>query len=345
MTLTRVFSTSVEVFPDTFHPDTLRFCLLHVRGGVSAVVTAKILDGKSSPRPWRCFCADDGVQCSTAVFSTSVEVFLSVAQFCDVDSSLLHVRGGVSFSSCQVGIRCLVFSTSVEVFPRASTASGCSGRLLHVRGGVSYTVHGFTEDNMSSPRPWRCFLISKAFTSQMKVFFTSVEVFPRTRTTRARARSLLHVRGGVSERDARGGTRYTSSPRPWRCFHHGLVHFGTEQVFSTSVEVFPPYAHAVSHTCRLLHVRGGVAISRRRPSSRSLSSPRPWRCFLHVDDLQKPKWVFSTSVEVFRMNCFTASFVGSLLHVRGGVSLFKRPPVKAIESSPRPWRCFRRHAN
>ena len=30
----------------------------------------------------------------------------------------------------------------------------------------------------SSPRPWRCFLISKALTSQMKVFSTSVEVFP-----------------------------------------------------------------------------------------------------------------------------------------------------------------------
>ena len=217
--------------------------------------------------------------------------------------------------------------------------------LLHVRGGVSFSTLNTAASEKSSPRPWRCFRARARLAHAHAVFSTSVEVFPTRSTTTMMQLSLLHVRGGVSERDARGGTRYTSSPRPWRCFHHGLVHFGTEQVFSTSVEVFPPYAHAVSHTCRLLHVRGGVAISRRRPSSRSLSSPRPWRCFLHVDDLQKPKWVFSTSVEVFRMNCFTASFVGSLLHVRGGVSLFKRPPVKAIESSPRPWRCFRRHAN
>ena len=217
--------------------------------------------------------------------------------------------------------------------------------LLHVRGGVSFSTLNTAASEKSSPRPWRCFLHGPRVHRRQHVFSTSVEVFPRTRTTRARARSLLHVRGGVSYPKYDNYDAIESSPRPWRCFHHGLVHFGTEQVFSTSVEVFPPYAHAVSHTCRLLHVRGGVAISRRRPSSRSLSSPRPWRCFLHVDDLQKPKWVFSTSVEVFRMNCFTASFVGSLLHVRGGVSLFKRPPVKAIESSPRPWRCFRRHAN
>ena len=70
-----VFSTSVEVFLLRPSVSGNKDCLLHVRGGVSAVVTAKILDGKSSPRPWRCFCADDGVQCSTAVFSTSVEVF------------------------------------------------------------------------------------------------------------------------------------------------------------------------------------------------------------------------------------------------------------------------------
>ena len=279
--------------------------------------------------------------------------------------SLLHVRGGVSprkhrkrlfRSSSPRPWRCFlhgprvhrrqhVFSTSVEVFPHIQGLHVADEGLLHVRGGVSAHAHDSRTRTQSSPRSWRCFRGAFEETASWHVFSTSVEVFPTRSTTTMMQLSLLHVRGGVSERDARGGTRYTSSPRPWRCFHHGLVHFGTEQVFSTSVEVFPPYAHAVSHTCRLLHVRGGVAISRRRPSSRSLSSPRPWRCFLHVDDLQKPKWVFSTSVEVFRMNCFTASFVGSLLHVRGGVSLFKRPPVKAIESSPRPWRCFRRHAN
>ena len=269
---------------------------------------------------------------------------------------LLHVRGGVSprkhrkrlfRSSSPRPWRCFlhgprvhrrqhVFSTSVEVFPSSCVAGEGGTCLLHVRGGVSYTVHGFTEDNMSSPRPWRCFLLPALPGKAVPVFSTSVEVFPTRSTTTMMQLSLLHVRGGVSERDARGGTRYTSSPRPWRCFHHGLVHFGTEQVFSTSVEVFPKDFRFRQRRYGLLHVRGGVSAVRTCGFAYLPSSPRPWRCFLHVDDLQKPKWVFSTSVEVFRMNCFTASFVGSLLHVRGGVSLFKRPPVKAIESSPRP---------
>ena len=132
----------------------------------------------SSPRPWRCFFAYRRRLSGAVVFSTSVEVFLrerlqrefnfkssprpwrcfrKITKETAAQSSLLHVRGGVSTtrhsSPCLIGSsprpwRCFrlhaavvqtgqVFSTSVEVFLKASFCSELKFGLLHVRGGVS----------------------------------------------------------------------------------------------------------------------------------------------------------------------------------------------------------------
>jgi len=50
-----VFSTPVEVFPNSSVFSGRAGCLLHARGGVSAMVGAMITERESSPRPWRCF--------------------------------------------------------------------------------------------------------------------------------------------------------------------------------------------------------------------------------------------------------------------------------------------------
>ena len=91
------------------------------------------------------------------VFSTSVEVFLTLFVIPPCTMSLLHVRGGVSESGLYALIfgsssprpwRCfwparvlvrlwIVFSTSVEVFPQAAVKEAITKGLLHVRGGVS----------------------------------------------------------------------------------------------------------------------------------------------------------------------------------------------------------------
>ena len=132
-----VFSTSVEVFLNGDQRSGPDACLLHVRGGVSE--TNKLQNGlkKSSPRPWRCFPVGRDPAGVLLVFSTSVEVFPAVGTVANLQTSLLHVRGGVSGSGSSAQAmtkssprpwRCFqeasrhlrrpaVFSTSVEVFP------------------------------------------------------------------------------------------------------------------------------------------------------------------------------------------------------------------------------------
>ena len=193
--------------------------------------------------------------------------------------SLLHVRGGVSnanrtaqtpFWSSPRPWRCFpgiendrrlvcVFSTSVEVFlaPDASLSKVIS--LLHVRGGVSWKEVPDLFENLSSPRPWRCFCDRLPFGTSFYVFSTSVEVFLRFCPILEAQVRLLHVRGGVSNScDGDEGHR-KSSPRPWRCFHSDVCALALVGVFSTSVEVF-------------LSTFGD-----RSPASQS--SPRLWRCF------------------------------------------------------------------
>ena len=154
------------------------------------------------------------------------------------------------------------------------------GCLLHVRGSVSLRKAGLNPILSSSPRTWRCFYIEKAKKHGWIVFSTYVEVF-LTCARRFRFRScLLHVRGGVSQGGVWAYIGQTSSPRPWRCFRVVQRVGPKSYVFSTSVEVFPTVTRTRARLSRLLHVRGGVSFSARCHTSSSVSSPRPWRCFL-----------------------------------------------------------------
>ena len=76
--LIKVFSTSVEVFPTRSKLKKCNEGLLHVRGGVSMGEQYINDKNQSSPRPWRCFSSCAERTFSPLVFSTSVEVFLSL---------------------------------------------------------------------------------------------------------------------------------------------------------------------------------------------------------------------------------------------------------------------------
>ena len=152
-----------------------------------------------------------------------------------------------------------VFSTSVEVFLQDGVhGSRCTG-LLHVRGGVSLLVLLRRTNHESSPRPWRCFYLSRRQAPSTSVFSTSVEVFLQ--------RSQKHPL--VAQ----------SSPRPWRCFQRLRLQLLCLGVFSTSVEVFLRARKATRLSGSLLHVRGGVSWRLDNGLSVEESSPRTWRCF------------------------------------------------------------------
>ena len=68
----RVFSTSVEVFPNGSVMRICRMRLLHVRGGVSQFLGFSEELASSSPRPWRCFPTLVLLFEKEPVFSTSV---------------------------------------------------------------------------------------------------------------------------------------------------------------------------------------------------------------------------------------------------------------------------------
>ena len=156
----QVFSTSVEVFLAFGRQTEARVGLLHVRGGVSKKMTNLYQIQESSPRPWRCFSSLKRPPPRGTVFSTSVEVFLSLTDSMPLKIGLLHVRGGVSQSGRQEKgrkrssprpWRCFpkrpprkrpqkVFSTSVEVFPSSVSSMNGHVSLLHVRGDVSVPV-------------------------------------------------------------------------------------------------------------------------------------------------------------------------------------------------------------
>src|SRR5690606_19049941 len=76
----------------------LRFCLPHVRGGVSDWFKPTAWRTKSSPRPWGCFCRAGYHGEPVEVFPTSVGVFPGSPGCEGTAPRLPHVRGGVSDS-------------------------------------------------------------------------------------------------------------------------------------------------------------------------------------------------------------------------------------------------------
>ena len=97
-----VFSTHVEVFPQTGRLKKYRMSFLHARGGVSCPNSPVGPLSPFSPRTWRCFLLQLFTQSVRQVFSTHVEVFLRCYHSDSGISGFLHARGGVSCETVYV---------------------------------------------------------------------------------------------------------------------------------------------------------------------------------------------------------------------------------------------------
>ena len=132
----------------------------------------------------------------------------------------------------------LVFPTPVGVFLPEKCAVDVIKRLPHARGGVSrfemWEYHG----QLSSPRPWGCFLGAYQSAACTPVFPTPVGVFPTLPCVQADTVGLPHARGGVSQFDFGILVAPGSSPRPWGCFYVKDQTEAVVMVFPTPVGVF-----------------------------------------------------------------------------------------------------------
>ena len=86
----------MEVFLNRLYDDVKARCFLHTRGGVSAKIKADAIVNEFSPHTWRCFYLLYYHYSCYYVFSTHVEVFLSISIDEGCAKSFLHTRGGVS---------------------------------------------------------------------------------------------------------------------------------------------------------------------------------------------------------------------------------------------------------
>ena len=111
-----------------------------------------------------------------------------------------------------------------------------------------------------------------------------------------------------------------SSPRTWGCFQVAATNGRKRIVFPTHVGVFPCRARYHPRGAGLPHARGGVSDLEGLSAAGTPSSPRTWGCFLIVEKICKPSFVFPTHVGVF-------------LHK-------KQCNVSDNQSSPRTWGCF-----
>ena len=97
---TLVFPTCVGVFPSSFAWEMIKYCLPHVRGGVSVEILMAKPDDTSSPRAWGCFSLKRGKRPIRLVFPTCVGVFPRAPEKTGAFFGLPHVRGGVSYRQC-----------------------------------------------------------------------------------------------------------------------------------------------------------------------------------------------------------------------------------------------------
>ncbi len=152
-----------------------------------------------------------------------------------------------------------VFPTPVGVFLYGTAQHLAVESLPHARGGVSLWVCCCLPRGKSSPRPWGCFHHQLAHGASRVVFPTPVGVFPRWTGLSCARLSLPHARGGVSRSDAQWAGAWSSSPRPWGCFHLGGQLSTVTLVFPTPVGVFLGQTHSGRAHGRLPHARGGVS--------------------------------------------------------------------------------------
>ena len=130
------------------------------------------------------------------VFSTYVEVILTIVCIWRNQISILHVCGGDP--TCPILLKACwtVFSTYVEVILSRPFSSFIFMRILHVCGGDPIGAVAVVSNSKYSPRMWRWSqdVLFDAF--HRIVFSTYVEVIPKFQKVHWWLTCILHVCGG-----------------------------------------------------------------------------------------------------------------------------------------------------
>ena len=132
---------------------------------------------ESFPHAWGCFQRDGAGRNRRKVFPTFVGVFLILQRHVTRLLCLPHVRGGLSARLSENGPSCL---------PHVRGGVSADSETRSTQMGVFPTFVGVFPKNIQRPILW------------LEVFPTYVGVFLRRKKRGLFAKSLPHVRGGVS---------------------------------------------------------------------------------------------------------------------------------------------------
>ena len=131
--------------------------------------------------------------------------------------------------------------------------------MLHARGDVSDSPVTYNVDVSYAPRTWRCFYNSRAYTGEVMVCSTHVEMFLTSDQICKLKESMLHARGDVS--------------------HFLVGDMVRIKVCSTHVEMFLYTDNWNRMSDGMLHARGDVSGKAAFKATRDKYAPRTWRCF------------------------------------------------------------------
>ena len=112
-------------------------------------------------------------------------------------------------------------------------------------------------------------------------------------------------------------------------------------LFSAYAEVFPEAVNDRLAGTSLLRIRGGISLSMGGYKSMTLSSPHTRRYFQLLAVCSPPWLLFSAYAEVFPSICYLSQTTGTLLRIRGGISMSKAAAEFICDSSPHTRRYFR----
>ena len=213
------------------------YCILHVCGGDPIFPDFFLTIFGYSPRMWRWSSVTSSWRKCYQVFSTYVEVILTVVPrsvFC-LSYSPRMWRWSYMAKSLAIGDQ--VFSTYVEVILPTFSRKSLISCILHVCGGDP-TNHGTRKG------------ADTVFSTYVEVILTKLD--------------LTSIKGQYS-------------PRMWRWSRHFFRAIIFISVFSTYVEVILLLLPQSFLIFSILHVCGGDPTIKASNSLKSLYSPRMWR--------------------------------------------------------------------
>ncbi len=155
LNLNPVFSTYVEVILSLAPAYNSPLGILHVCGGDPIRIFRITKNSEYSPRMWRWSRYRDHKDHRDKVFSTYVEVILSLPEIFAAEPSILHVCGGDPNIDRSLEQLNQVFSTYVEVILLTTPSLTLKSGILHVCGGDPWAAAEKGCWKPYSPRMWR----------------------------------------------------------------------------------------------------------------------------------------------------------------------------------------------